>query len=176
LPDSYFGNLRVAAVEQNFCALLFAEADQRFDALFALRRDHRAHLHAFVEAVADFEFGGGVGDGVAERLLRFADGDGDGDGEATLAGASEGAVADDLRGHRHVGVGKNDDVILGSALALARLPLAASARVDVARDRSRSDEADGADFGMVESASTTALPPLTRFTTPLGKPVFSRSS
>src|ERR1039458_9526859 len=142
-----FRNLRVAAIEQDLRALLFSESDQRFDSLFTLRRDHGAHLDAFVEAVADFEFRGSVGNGIAESSLGFADGDGDRDSEATLAGASEGAVADDLRGHGHVGVRKNDDVILGAALALAALPFFAGARIDVARDRSRSDEADGADFG-----------------------------
>ena len=127
-PDFVFRNLRVAAVEQNLRALLLAEADQRFDALFALRRDHRAHLHAIFEAVADFEFRSGIGDRIAKSLLRFADGDCDGDGKTALSGATEGAVADDLRGHRHVGVGENDDVILGSALALAALALFAGAR------------------------------------------------
>ena len=145
-----FRNLRVAAVEQNLCALLFAESDQRFDALFALRRDHRAHLHAFFEAVADFEFRSGVGDGIAEGFLRFADRDRDGDGEAALAGASEGAVADDLRGHGHVGVGKNDDVILRSALALRAFAVGGGARVNVFCDGRRSDETDGANFRMVE--------------------------
>src|ERR1700688_2967226 len=140
----------VASVEQNFCALLFAEGDEGFDGFFALRRNHGAHLDIFIETVADFEFRGGVGDGVAESLLRFADGDGDGDGEAALAGASEGAVADDLRGHGHVGVGENDDMILGSALALRALAVGGGARVDVFCYGSRSDEADGADFGMVE--------------------------
>src|ERR1022692_1401744 len=145
-----FRDLRVAAIEQDLRALLFAEVDERLDALFTLRRDHGPHLHAFVEAVTDFQLRSSVGNEVTESLLRFSDGYGDRNGEATLAGASERAVADDLRSHGHVGVGENDDVILGSALALATLPLLARARVDVARDRSRSDEADGANFGMVD--------------------------
>src|SRR5258708_6848692 len=109
-------NFGVASVEQNFCALLFAEGDQRFDALFALRRDDRSHLNVFVEAIADFELRGGVGDGIAESLLRFADGYCDGYGETALAGASEGAIADDLRGHRHVGVGENDDMPMATQI------------------------------------------------------------
>src|SRR3984957_3297125 len=140
----------VASVEQNFCALLFAEADERFDALFALRRDYGAHLDAIFETVADFEFGSGVGDGVAKSFLRFADGDCHRDGEAALARASESAVADDLRGHGHVGVGEDDDVVFRAALALAAFALFAAAGVDVACDRSRADEADGADFGVVD--------------------------
>ncbi len=43
----------VASVEENFCALLFAKADERFGAFFALRRDYRPHLDAVFEAVAD---------------------------------------------------------------------------------------------------------------------------
>ncbi len=41
-------------------------------------------------------------------------------------------------------------MILRSALALRALAVGGGARVDVFRDWSRSDEADGADFGMVE--------------------------
>src|ERR1700728_742370 len=68
-----FRDFRIASVEQNFCALLFSDADERFDALFTLRSDHRAHLHAFFKAVANSEFGSGVGDGIAESFLRFTD-------------------------------------------------------------------------------------------------------
>ncbi len=87
-----------------FRALLFAFADQRFDARFALRRDHRSHLRAFFEAVADAQLRGRVGNRIAKSFLRFANGDRDGNGKATLPGAAKRAVADDLRGHAHVGV------------------------------------------------------------------------
>jgi len=86
-----FRNFRVAAVEQNLRTLLFAEPDERFDTLFALLRDYWAHLHIFIETVPNFKLGGGVGNGIAESFLRFADCDRDRDGEAALAGTSEGA-------------------------------------------------------------------------------------
>ncbi len=171
------GDFRVAAVEQDFRALFFTEADQRLDAGFALGRDDRAHLDAFVEAVADFEFRGSIGDRVAKSFLRFTDRDRDRDGETALSGASKGAVADDLRGHRHVGVGKNDDVVLGSALTLAALALLGGARVDVARDRSRANEADGADFGVVDERVDNRLAAVDEAdTTPFGRPVLSSNS
>ena len=62
-----------------------------------------------------------MSDGIAERFLCVADGDGNAHGEAALAGAAERAVADDLRGEFHVGIGKNDDVIFCAALALHAL-------------------------------------------------------
>src|SRR5208337_27367 len=93
---------------------------------------------------------GCVGDRVTKSFLRFTDRDRDRHRETTLSGTAEGAVTDDLRRHRHVGVGKNDDVVLRSALALAALALLARARVDVARHRSRSDEADRADLRMID--------------------------
>src|SRR6202011_1130967 len=65
----------LASIEQNLCALFLANADQRFDPLFALWRDHWSHLHAWVEPVADFEFRSRIGDRFAECLLRFPDGD-----------------------------------------------------------------------------------------------------
>ncbi len=113
-------------------------------------RDDRSHLDAFVEAVAYAQVCGGIGDGVAKSFLRFADGYRDRDCETTLAGAAEGAVADDLGCHLHVGVGENDYVILGAALALSALSVGAGAFVDVLRYWSRTDEADGAHFGMIE--------------------------
>src|ERR1700738_4297643 len=89
-------DFRLASIEQNFCSLLLANADQRFDSLFALRRDHWSHLHAFVEPVADFEFRSRVGDRVAECLLRFADRDRDRERKAALSRTTKGTVADDL--------------------------------------------------------------------------------
>ncbi len=46
----------VAPVHQDFGSRFFAFSNQFFDALFALRRDDRAHLHAFIESIADAEF------------------------------------------------------------------------------------------------------------------------
>jgi len=67
-------------------------------------------------------------------FLRFADCYRDRDGEATLAGAAECTVTDDLRGHRHVRVGEDDDVILGPALALRAFAVGGSARVNILCD------------------------------------------
>ena len=55
---------------------------------------------------------------IAKSLLRFANRHRDGDCKTTLPGTAKGAVANDLRGHLHIGVRQNDDVILRSALAL----------------------------------------------------------
>ena len=62
--------------------------------------------------------GGRVCDRVAEGLLRIAHRDRDRNGQAALARAAEGAVADDLRRHLHVGIRQDDDVVLRAALAL----------------------------------------------------------
>src|SRR3984885_9163112 len=91
-----FRDLRIAAVEQNFCTLLLAEADQRLHAFFALRRDDGPHLHICVESVTDFQFRSSLGNRVAKRLLRLANGDRDRDSKTALSRAAEGAVADDL--------------------------------------------------------------------------------
>ena len=124
----------VAAVEHGVAALADAPADHLLDAVAAARRDHGAHLHALVEAVADAQRARRLDDGVPEPVVRFAHRDGDGDGEAALAGASEGAVADDARGHVDVGVRQDDDVVLGAGLALHALAVRRGRRVDVAGD------------------------------------------
>src|SRR6202158_2758943 len=89
--------------------------------------------------------------------MRSADRHRDRNGETTLPGASESAVADDLGRHWHIRVGKYDDMVLRTALTLAAFPLFTGARVDVARDWRRSDEADGSDFRMVDECVDYSL-------------------
>src|SRR5579872_957992 len=97
-----FRNLRIAAVEHNLRTLLLTFGDQTLDSRLALRRNYRTHLHAFIEAVSHTQGGGGFSNRITESFLRFTNGYGYGDCEATLSGAAEGAIADDLRGHFHI--------------------------------------------------------------------------
>src|SRR6202049_501843 len=159
----------LASIEQNLCSLLLANADQRFDSLFALRRDHWSHLHASVEPVADFEFRSRIGDRVAECLLRFADRDRDRDRKAALSRTPKGTVADDLRSHWHVGVGENDDVILGSALTLRAFAIRCCACVNVFRHRRRADEADGANLRVVEERIDSSFSSVDQIHYPFGQ-------
>src|SRR5580704_6938026 len=147
-----FWNFRVTSIEQNFGALLLTDADERLDTLLALRCNHGPHLNARFKAVTHAEFRGRFGNRVAKSLLRFANRDRNRNSEAALPGAPEGAVADYLRRHRHVGVRKHDDMILRSALALAALSLLRRARIDITRDRSRSHETDGSHFRVVDQS------------------------
>jgi len=47
-----FGDPWITSVQQNFRTLLFTCGDQRMNSRFALGRNYRSHLDAFVEAVA----------------------------------------------------------------------------------------------------------------------------
>ncbi len=67
-----------------------------------------------------------------------------------MPGTAKGAVADDLRGHLHVGVRQNDDVILRSALALRALAVLAGPRIDVPRHRRGTHKTDGPHLGMIK--------------------------
>src|SRR5271166_3522247 len=138
------------AIVRNGGAISGALGDEAFDAGAAVGGDHGAHANAFVEAVAHLDGTGEVADGVTEPLLSFAYCDGDGDSKTTLSGAGESALADDGGCGVEVGVGQNDGVILGSALALYALAVGGSAGVDVLGDGRGADEADGADLGMVK--------------------------
>src|SRR5712692_6954289 len=122
-------NPRVAAVQQDFRSLLHASGDQRLDPCLALRCDHGAHLHALVEPVAYPQRRGGLGNRVTKSFLCFTNRHCHGDGQAALPGAAEGAVADDLRGHLHVSVWQNNDMVLGAALALRSLSVLTGARI-----------------------------------------------
>ena len=101
-------------------------------------------------AVADLARRGRVADLRRERLRRLGDGDDDRRRQAALAGAAERRVGDDLRRHVHVGVGQDDDRVLGAALALHALAVGGRAAVDVARHRRRADERDRAHLRMIE--------------------------
>ena len=91
------------------------------------------------------------------QLLRFADCNGDADGETALTGASEGGVGDDFGGLLGVGIGKNDDVILGAALALYALAAGGAASIDVFGYRRGADKADGADKRVIEERINRGL-------------------
>ena len=146
-----------AAVDDRLGAVAGALADERNNAIAAGCGDDGAHLHGGIEAVADLERCGGGGDGFAEPVLRFADGDRDADGEAALTGAAEGGVGNDLSGGFGIGVGQNDDMVFGAALALHALSARGAARVDVFCNRRRADEADGAHERMVEQCVDCGL-------------------
>src|SRR5258708_19468882 len=90
-----------------------------------------------------------MGDGVAERFLRFANRNGNGNGEAALARAAKCAVADDLRGEFDVRIGQNDDVIFCAALALHALAAGGGARVDMFGYGSGAYKTNGANLRMI---------------------------
>ena len=129
-------DFRASAIEDNFSAIAFAKFHQRLDSGFALRRDHRSHLNAVVQSVADAQGSCRFEDRVTEHFLCFAHGDRYRNRKTTLSGASESAVANDLRRHLHIGVRKNDHVILRAALALGALAVGSGAGIDVFRNRS----------------------------------------
>src|SRR4029077_13188587 len=139
----------VASIQDGFCALAHTSGDQRFDALLAFFADDRSHLNAGFETVADANRRSRVGDGVAECFLGFANGDGDRYCKATLAGAAKRAVADDLGGEFHIGVGQNDDVIFCAALALHAFAAGCGARVDMPGNGGGTYKTDGTNLRMV---------------------------
>ena len=98
------------------------------------RRDHRAHLHAGLQPVADHP---PLRPPRRWRLVkgsaRLADGDGQRSRQAALPGAAEGAVGQDARGHLQVGVRQDHDRVLGAALALGALAVGRRPAVDVQR-------------------------------------------
>src|SRR6516225_2045216 len=143
------GNFGVAPIHDRLGTFAHTGGDERFDALLAIAADNWAHLNAGIEAKANLDGGGRFGDGVAECFLRFADRDGNRYREATLAGAPERGVADDLLGEVHVRIGKYDDVVLRAALALHALAACRRTLVDVLGHGRGADKTDRAHRGMI---------------------------
>ena len=165
-------DLGISAIDQHLGSLFLPNSNERFDPLFALLGNHRAHLHAIFEAIAHSQLRGRFRDGVAEGLLRFADGDGYRHSQATLPGAPKGAVADDLRRHLHVGIRQNDHGILRAALALRAFPFFSGTRVDVAGYRSGTDKADGTHPRIVNQCVDRDLAAIHQVYDALGQPRF----
>ena len=86
-------------------------------------------MNARCEAVTDLNLRGGVRDGVAKGLLRFADGDRHGNGKTALPGTAKRAVADDLGCQVHVGVRQDNDMVLRATLTLHALAAGGRTRV-----------------------------------------------
>ena len=84
-----------------------------------------------------------------------------------MTGAAEGAVADNVRRHGHVGIGKNDDRIFGSALALRAFSARSSASVDVFRHGCRTDKTDRADFRVIKDRVNSRLAAVNKVYNPL---------
>ncbi len=143
-------DLGIASVEHDLRPIPRADTDEILHPFLALPRDHRPHLHAFVEPIAHTQVRRRFNDRVAKRFLRFAHRHRNRDGEATLSRASESAVGNNLCSHRHVGVRQDDDVILRAPLALGALAIRARASVNVPRNRRRTDKADRSHRWMID--------------------------
>src|SRR6202007_3253222 len=96
IPRFALRDFRAAAVENGFRAFAHSSVNQRLDAMLAFFRDDGPHLQTGLESVAHANGGSGLRDGVAKRLLRFANGDRDGNGKTALPRAAKRAVANDL--------------------------------------------------------------------------------
>src|SRR5256884_5378946 len=167
-----FENSRAASIQNGLGTFPDTGVDETFDASLTFFADDRPHLHAGVETVPDLNFRSGFGDGIAKRLLRFADRDRYGNGETALARAAESAVADDLRRQLHVGIGQDDDVILCAALALHALAAGRGAPVHMPGHRRRADGTDGAYLRMIAKRVDHLAPAINQIHHALGQAGF----
>src|SRR5581483_10273507 len=110
-----FRNFGMAAIHQHFGAFARALPDQTLNPSFAFGRNHRPHLDIGIEAKAHAHSRSSFCNGLAKSFLRLAHCDSNLHRQAALAGASECALADDLCGLLHVGIGQYDNVVLSSA-------------------------------------------------------------
>src|ERR1035437_9639521 len=76
---------------------------------------------------------------------------------STLASGAESGANDGFDGLRHIGVGHDDEVILGAAQGLHALAFGGGGAVDVLRHRGGADEADGLDQRVVEQGGDAVL-------------------
>src|SRR6266851_493580 len=145
-----FRDIRFAAVNNQLPAFLCSCVNQRLNSFPAILADYRSHLDIRIQSAANFKSCRRGGDGLTECLLRFTHGDRHRNSQATLSSTAECTVTDDLGCHVHVCVRQDDDVVLGATLALHALAMFSTARIDVSRNRRRTNKADGSDLRMVD--------------------------
>src|SRR5438034_1589482 len=96
------------AIEHGSGSLLNPFPNDRLDSRFAFWRNDRSHLHLLIQAITDNTAGGGVDETLGERSASIADRYDQGRGEASLAGATEGALDRNARGHLKIGIGEDN--------------------------------------------------------------------
>src|SRR5207247_8412889 len=100
----------------------------------------------------------GICDVIPNAVLRLADCDRHRYCETALSCTAKSAITDNLCGHSHIGVGKDDHMVFGAALALRPFAVRACSRIDIFRYRGRADKAESAHFGMVEKGVHSRFP------------------
>ena len=123
-------------------------------------RDQRAHLRLGIDARADLHLGQPLLDRRHERIGRVADRDHRGHGHAALAGRAVARADGGVGRHLDVRVWQHDHVVLRPAERLDALSVRGAGLVDVARDRSRADEADRGDVAVLEDRVDRDLVPV----------------
>ena len=135
-------DFRVSAIDNDFEPVGFGAVDVRGDTCFRVAANNRAHVLA-----GDDGFGE-LGHAV-EDLLHVADGDNDAGGHAALAGATGEAGQDIGSGHFGIGVGSDDEVVLGAAEGPYAFSLSGGPTVDDLGNASGPNEGNGLNAGMV---------------------------
>ena len=139
-----------AAVAKGSGAFGDAALDVALHATAVFGGDERTHFDAGAGAVADGQVARAFDEKIEQRAGGFANGDENAAGETPFARRSEGRADDGFDGFRHVGVGHDDEMVLGAAERLDALAFGGGGGIDVAGDGRRADERDGADERVTE--------------------------
>ena len=151
-------HLNFSSVHHQRGSLLHAGIDQALDPVQVLGTDHRPHpLAVFTVGGTNVDRLHRLGQRIQQPLGRLADRHGRGAGHTALTGTTKGSV--DQPGHRvpKIGIGQDEDVILGAAGGLYPLPVLVPRFVDVLGDGGRSDKGDRTNQRMREQG-IDALP------------------
>ena len=140
----------VAPIDQHLGALALAQGNQLFDAGFALGGDHRPHLHALVQAVADGARGSGIGDALEEFVAGRPNRDADAGGQTALARTTKRRIHCNPGSRLHISIRHDDDRVLRAALGLHALAIGGATAIDIARDRGAADKTHPTDAGVIE--------------------------
>ena len=149
-PEAAAVDLELAAVDGQLGAGVGALADVVDDPLARLRRHHRSHFRAGVEAGADLDLTRPPRHLLDQVVGDLAGGDRNRDRHAALAGRAEAGGRELVGGVAEVSAGDDDRVVLRPAERLHPLAVLGRPGVDVGGDRGRANERDRRDVGVVQ--------------------------
>ena len=144
-------DLCIATVDDERRALGDTDIDVPRNLRFVLARNERAHLRFFLERTADDELRDARLQARDEGICRrIADGDDDGERHTPFARGAVRRTHERVGRRVEIGIGHHDRVIFRATHRLHALAVCRGGRVDVLRNRRRTDEAQRDDARIVQ--------------------------
>ena len=142
------GDTRIPTINKKPRTFISTRLNQPLNSGLAFGGDDGSHLGSVFQSVPDDAVSGGVSDGFCEPTLCVTNGEGKGGGKTTLPSTPKRTLRRGVNSELRIGIGKNDERIFRTALALDALSVCRGFRIDGFRRCGRTDETNRTNIGM----------------------------